>query len=121
MQQVLEDRRDAPARVLVVWEPVLWTDMGPPTSAVMARIPDPRVMQFWDEKRLVSTRMLQALRRRGDPSGESDVAWDLAALYAPGVVWEDSIPDADFVGGNVCDVAGEIRARLAPSAARAKK
>ena len=56
--------------------------------------------------------MLQAFRRRGDASGGSDVAWDLAALYPPGALLEDAIPDPEFAGGIVVDVIDPLRERL---------
>ena len=40
-------------RTLVVWMPVIATDIAPPTSAKLALIPGAHVRQFWDPGHLV--------------------------------------------------------------------
>ena len=99
--------------MLVVWEPVLRTDLAPPTSHVLAHIPDPRARQFWDAGRLLSDSMVKAARERGDPVPENGIVWDLVAIYPPGVLWEDAPPPPDFTDGPVLDVIDAARRRLA--------
>ena len=43
--------------VFVVWEPVLARDVRPPSRATMARVPDPRVSQWWDPERRISAEL----------------------------------------------------------------
>ena len=94
--------------VFVVWEPVLPTDVAPPTTGDLARCHDPRARQFWDEQTLVSQSLgdTHAPRRGG-------VAWDYVALFPPGPTWDDKLPPAAFDGGPVVQVADELRDRLA--------
>jgi hypothetical protein len=98
--------------VLVVWEPVLRTDLAPPTSHVLAHIRDPRARQFWDAGRLLSASMVQAARERGDPVPENGIVWDLVATYPPGVLWKEAPPLADFSDGPVVNVIDAARRRL---------
>ena len=48
--------------VLVVWEPILPSDWSRPTRLVMARIPDRRVIQFWDKDHLIAKQLDTQLR-----------------------------------------------------------
>jgi hypothetical protein len=40
------------------------------------------------------------------------VLWDLAAVYPPGAIWDDTIPPAVFFNGPVVDVADQLEAEL---------
>jgi len=40
-----------------VWEPVLPTDWGAPSTSALKRIDGPPTFQFWDKERLLSHRM----------------------------------------------------------------
>jgi hypothetical protein len=93
--------------VFVVWEPILMSDVAPPTTGDLARCNDARAQQFWDERTLVSQSLSDAHgpRRNG-------VAWDYVALYPPGASWDDRLPAAAFEGGPVVEVAGELRDRI---------
>ena len=83
-------------RVFVIWEPVLPTDLVPPSTAALARIPDIRASQYWDRKRVLSH--LLGERNR------STVVWDSIAVYAPGTLWQDTPPEAVYSNGPVRDV-----------------
>ena len=63
-------------RAFVVWEPVLPTDWGAPSTAALKRISDGRAAQYWDKGRLVSQSM-------GEHDSES-IVWDHIVVYAPG-------------------------------------
>lgn len=97
--------------MLVVWEPVIPTDWAPPTSGVLARIPDARAAQYWDHDRLLSQKVLAA----GVKDVEGPVVWDAVGLFAPGVRWEGLFPQPEFSGGPVANVIGELRERIAHS------
>src|SRR5262245_54414114 len=98
-------------RVFVVWEPVILTDLAPPTSAVLARLSDARGSQLYDEDRLLSRRLIQwdtlaasdgeEERQEGQGMGESEdgvdgVVWDQVLIYPPGARWETRLPAPDF-------------------------
>jgi hypothetical protein len=110
-------------RVLVVWEPVLWSDQTPPLSSVRARLSDPRVRQVWDREHLMSAglrRVLDAGRAGeggADPPEQDGIVWDTVAIYPPGVIWGESLPAPAYVDGPVIRVIDEVARRLAAPAA----
>ena len=93
-------------RAFVVWEPVLSSDWGSPSSETLRRIPDPRALQFWDKDRLISHSM-----------GEHDrksVVWDQIMVYGAGATWKSSRPpEPVYQGRPVVKVSAEARAALA--------
>ena len=84
-------------RVLVVWEPILPTDLTPPSASNLARIADRRATQFWDPNHLVA----QELNRRATAKPPEikptcclnrGFYWDDAILYAQHTRWNDEAP-----------------------------
>ncbi len=94
--QLLREINSQDLRVFVIWEPVLPTDFGAPSTAALARIPDARAAQYWDGKRALSH--LLGERNR------STVVWDYIAVYAPGTLWQDSPPKPIYSDNPVRDV-----------------
>ena len=103
LEATLEKHHDDDVAVFVVWEPILVTDVAPPTSDDLARCHDPRARQIWDEGGGVAgaVKSDSAPRHRGQ-------AWDYVALYAPGARWEATLPAPIAEGGPVVDAAAEI-------------
>jgi len=101
-------------KVFAVWEPMLVTDWRRPTSGVLARLSDARVAQFWDPEHTLA-RKLSGDAREPQPKEEccrrDGILWDLAAVYAPGAMWNDVLPPAVLFNGPVV----EMKARLEPS------
>jgi hypothetical protein len=62
-EEVLK-RETGKLTVLVVWEPILPSDWSRPTRPVMARIPDSRVIQFWDKDHLIAEQLSRQLRTK---------------------------------------------------------
>jgi hypothetical protein len=91
-------------QVFAVWEPMLPTDWQSPTSGVLARLKDSRARQYWDPRHLLAQR-LAADARAPQPKQacclRNNILWDLAALYPPGVEWQDALPPATFFNGPV--------------------
>jgi len=115
--QLLADARDSPLAVVVVWEPVIESDLGPPTDGGRAPLADPRVTELWDPEHLASRELLAAARADPEhfPSGDTvagqGVAWDLIALFPPGARWEARPPRPDYFGAPVVEaIAGARRA-----------
>lgn len=109
LQRALDDRRDAPIRVLAVWERVIWTDWSAPTSGLLARLRDPRAAQYWDRGRALSEKM------RGDLAGAHDVPdiiWDAVAIYPKGARWDAALPPNTFFDGPVVRVMDGFRKAL---------
>ena len=92
-------------RAFVVWEPVLPTDWGRPSTTALRRVSDLRALQFWDKGRLVSRSMGEQNRR--------SVVWDHIAVYPMGALWQERPPKAIYEGGPVVKVTDPARAALA--------
>jgi hypothetical protein len=94
----------AKVRVIVVWEPVIPTDKGPPTAAVRAPLSrDPRVVELWDEQLWMSSRAMklaaEEARAAGrEPPDPDDIAWDFVAIYPAGAKWEEPFPRPTWHG-----------------------
>jgi hypothetical protein len=99
IEEVMKEFSGKPVRAFVVWEPVLPTDWGAPSTASLNRISDGRAAQYWDKDRLVSKSM-----------GEHDrksIVWDHIAVYAPGATWNQQ--PALFADGPVVKVLEPTR------------
>lgn len=98
-----------------MWEPILPTDWRSPTSVTLARISDPRAVQFWDPHHLVSQELNRDLSADGVPlAGHTSRGsyWDLAVLYPQGAQWRTVLPAPSFVDGAVVTVASRIETKL---------
>ena len=85
LNKLLSEQRDPRIRVFVVWEPVLPTDLGAPSTMTLRRASDLRVSQYWDKEHLVS-RLLGERDR-------SSVVWDYVAVYQPEKRWDQAPPE----------------------------
>ena len=102
---------DKKARLFVVWMPVLATDLGPPSTDTMARVPDRRAAQYWDPKHAISARFLALAKAHPDwlsaderTQADRPVVWEFVATWKPGARWEAELPRPDFHGGPVVHV-----------------
>ncbi|MGH9434091.1 MAG: hypothetical protein ACRD3T_21390 [Terriglobia bacterium] len=100
----MKDLVGKPVRVLVVWEPVLPTDWGPPSTATLDRIPDARAIQFWDRKRLTSHLLVERHR--------NGILWDYIAVYLPGGLWTQQPPKPLYSGGPVVWAIGPAKSAI---------
>ena len=126
LQDTLTDLQGSPLLVLIVWEPVLWSDLGPPASSVLSIVSDKRAVQFWDEDRSLSRFMVQSatedlsILAPGDSVTPDTIVWDFVAVFPPGASWS-AHPRPSYYGGPVVDVIDQVRSRLSgstPPAAR---
>lgn len=79
---------------------------------VQSRVPDTRVVQFWDKDHLVARELKQQFpSSRQLCCQRNGVLWDVAAVYLPKVEWGTASPT--YFGGAVLDVAGNVREHLA--------
>lgn len=104
--------------MFLVWEPVILSDVAPPTSRALASISDPRVSQYWDHDRVLSQVLLDAARRPGSSHAAEadgvDVVWDFVALYPAGERWEEDLPDSVTYGYPIMSQVEDLRRSLAP-------
>src|SRR5215470_14578696 len=119
LQALLDELGQRPLHVFIVWEPVVATDLAPPTSAVLARASDPRVSQYWDRSKALSKSLQRAAADawRGFPIAgdlrEAGVVWDYVLVFPTGGEWSDAGPPTpDFAGGTVVDTIAETKAHL---------
>ena len=118
LNDALPTGTERPIAVLVVWEPVIVTDLGPPPARVRRRACDTRVVQFWDPKRLVSQAAVQtAMAHRasldlGDDLDADSIAWDIVAVFPPGIRWDEAFPIPSWYGAPVVAAAPELKTRL---------
>lgn len=85
--------------MFVIWEPVLPTDLGAPSTMTLRRIFDTRASQYWDKEHLVSKSI-----------GETDgVVWDYVAVYSPGNLWDQSPPAPTFSNSPVIHAIDDTR------------
>jgi len=105
VQRLLDEKPQADLRVIVVWEPVIFTDITQPTRFALSLVKDGRAAQFWDHDHALSHAM------GGD---DDEVVWDYIAIYAAGVRWLEQPPSPRFAGGTVISVIDEAREALEP-------
>jgi ligand-binding sensor domain-containing protein len=92
-------------RAWVVWEPVLATDLGPPSAATASLVRDARATQLWDAHRALSGELL----RMPWIEDEEGIVWDYVAVFPPGTHWGDK---PSFAGAPVVQVAESLQAAL---------
>jgi hypothetical protein len=110
IEEILKQNHSENLRVFVVWEPILPTDWSSPGRGVRARIPDPRVAQFWDKKHLVAKELQGHLSSlKVDCCFRAGILWDVVAVYPGSAKW-DSAPI--FVAGPVVDASPDTAKRL---------
>ena len=122
IQKLLDSQPDPQLRVFVIWEPVIVTDVAPPTSGTLARVHDARAAQFWDEDRVVSAEIVRSVRndpgryRFTEPLYEDTIVWDTVLLIPPGARWETAFPVPVYYGYPVVqEIDGLIAALTASS------
>ena len=122
VQKVLDEIKTPDIVALIVWEPVLLTDLVPPTTRVLGRIHDNRAIQYWDPKLAVSNHVKRAARAvRQDeiqciPDLDGGPVWDYISIYPPGATWAEVPLGTSYSGCPVADVIGDVRERLLAAA-----
>ena len=110
-QKLLDEQQERKIRVFVIWEPILPTDVGAPSTMTLRRIADPRASQYWDQEHLVSQSI-----------GEKDgVVWDYVAVYEPGKLWEKAPPEPAYSNVPVVNVLDETRQAIQKLLPQSKK
>lgn len=118
LQKLLDEEQAHPLSVIIVWEPVLLTDLGPPLSSVLSRVSDVEAVQLWDEGRTLSAFLVESVNRDpsllapGDSLPADMIVWDIVAVFPPGAIWS-TLPRPAYYGGPVVDVMDQVRSTLA--------
>ena len=118
LQEMLSELKGKRLRVFAVWEPVIATDVAPPTTGVLSRLSDPRAIQYWDKSRVLSGLLVRtALRKWKDFPGveemkEDSVVWDCVLIFPAGQRWEKEPPRPEFADCPVVNVIEGARSHL---------
>ena len=122
LEKVLEEEKGRRVRAFVVWEPVLWTDLSPPSTRRLASISDARVAQYWDPEHLVSASVISSawaakdgLSTQGAKVGGKRVAWDLILIFPRGSCGSGALPEPVFHGDPVVTTVNQARDHLRSS------
>ena len=105
--------------MFVVWEPVIATDLAPPTTGTLARIHDRRAVQYWDHDRALSADIVRSVLADPDRYGLEEkveagsIVWDTVALFPPDVRWEQEFPVPTYYGFPVVSSARGLDEALA--------
>jgi hypothetical protein len=106
VEDVLAHNKNPHIRVFAVWEPILPTDYSSPGTAVLARLSDVRVMQYWDKNHLFAEKLKQRIESdTGQPQPKcctrKGIQWDEVAVYPQDAHWDEQLPPAVFLNGPV--------------------
>ncbi len=106
--------------MLVVWEPVLVTDLQPPSNRELQRVTDPRAQQFWDRNHVVSKAIRSSVvngeRVNSTVRGQGyrqvgQTLWDTVVIYKAQAGWSNVAIPA-YTGGPVVKIVPELRLAL---------
>ena len=89
-----------------MWEPILPTDYSSPGTAILARLSDPRVAQYWDKNHLFAEQLQHqiesdATEPQPNCCTRKGIPWDEVAVYPQGARWDEQLPRAVFLNGPV--------------------
>lgn len=99
--------------IFAVWEPILPTDWGEPSTDVMARLSDPRVTQVWDKTHLIAGLVQRGTDgRRPACCTRNGHWWDVIAAYPPTSKWTAVAPTPELLNGTIVQTASQLEAQL---------
>jgi hypothetical protein len=108
-------------RIFAVWEPMLPTDWGRPSTHVMARLSDPRVTQVWDRNHLIAGLVENGANgRRPACCDRNGHWWDVIAAYPPASKWAAAAPVPELLNGTIVQTAPKLDAQLGQRASLPK-
>jgi hypothetical protein len=103
---VLKQNQNPRIRVFAVWEPILPTDYSGPGTAILTRLSDSRVEQYWDKNHLFAEqlrRKIESDASQPQPSccTRKGILWDEVAVYPKDAHWDGQLPRAVYLNGPV--------------------
>jgi hypothetical protein len=101
-------------RVFAVWEPMLPTDWGRPSTGELARLSDRRVIQVWDRGHLIAGQIEKAADGRHPACCSRHGAWwwDVIAAYPPAAHWAGTAPVPELLNGTIVRTAPQLEDQL---------
>lgn len=125
LDRLLAEFPEADLSVLIIWDPVLKSDISAPLTQVLGLLGDRRVKQFWDPDRVVSADLVRSASTDPAHYGFDEalppefVAWDVVAVFAKSAHWEHDLPVPVYYGGPVRDSIDGSRIAIANALADA--
>jgi len=119
LARALEHAPTESVSLIVVWEPVIPGDAGPPTRRVTAPLASLDAARFYDPALIASRAAVRTAMAHPDrlPLGAevdaTTIAWDLVAIFPPGARWARDLPFPDWFAAPVVDGEAELARRLA--------
>ena len=110
---------DVPIQVLVVWEPVLKTDVAAPLTGVLGLIGDRRVIQYWDPDLVVSTDIVRSANEDParysleEPLPPGFIAWDAILVFGASARWDEDLPPPAHYDGPVAGAIDGVKRAIA--------
>jgi hypothetical protein len=109
-KEILAKYPNANLRVYAVWFSMLPTDARSRWGWTGGILDDPRVVNYWDEGKVVGRWYAQH-----DPeNSDGGIIWDAYYLYGPDVEWTEKPPPPVIIGATVREKADELRTAIAP-------
>jgi hypothetical protein len=113
VEAILERHAAGNIRVFAVWEPMLPTDWVRPSTRVLKRMSDPRVIQIWDSNHMIAKLVERgASGRKPRCCHRNGAWWDVIATYPPGTQWSGSAPTPELLDGTIVQTAPQLDAQL---------
>ena len=106
-REILEAEPEAELAVYAVWVPF---NGGTRDAAALSQrvLPDPRVIQFWDEPALTSDWFAERVEDSLAP------AWDVYYLYGPDALWTDVPSPLVSSGATIIGRSSELKTAITP-------
>jgi hypothetical protein len=102
---VLKQNQNPRIRVFAVWEPILPTDYSSPGTAILTRLSDSRVEQYWDKNHLFAEQLRRKIESDASPQPScctrKGILWDEVAVYPKDAHWDGQLPRAVYLNGPV--------------------
>ena len=121
-QHILDSHPGAPLKVYAVWYAMYPSDARHRWRPDLLR--DPRVEHWWDERRVVGTRLLkeigphQSRRAPGSKDFRDEVLWDAYLLFEPGARWTAVMPTPVSWGYTILAAREALAKRVAEQLGR---
>jgi len=93
---VLDEIKDENLRVYSVWVPILFTDAERAVPNAMKRLPDRRILHYWDGQDELVEAYKPILPTKREDSDEYIQAWDVYLLFPPEAEWKDKPPTPSY-------------------------
>ena len=101
-EEILDKQPQARLKVYAIWFNMIWTDSRSRWPEDVLR--DPRVVHFWDEKRVVGRWYEEHVTHRGE-----EVEWDAFFVYGPAASWDATPPQVITWGRTILSAKERLR------------